>query len=135
MATQYAMKWTVDLPFEEAQQQVREALKEEGFGIITEIDVRATLKEKLNVETTPYLILGACQPALAHQALELEPDIGVLLPCNVVVRQANRRTEIAAFDPETGLAMAGNPNLDALGKEVRSRIQRALDRIAAPVST
>lgn len=129
--TRYALKWTLDIPYQEGQKRVREALAAEGFGIITEIDMMATLKQKLGVDTEPYVILGACQPQLAHRALELDPDIGVLLPCNVVVRQQDGGCEVIAFDPEAGLALAENPELQTLGREVRARLQKALERLPA----
>lgn len=125
-ATRYTMKWAVELSFEEAERRTRQALQEEGFGIITEIDVQATLKDKLGVESEPCRILGACQPALAYRALQAEPDVSVLLPCNVVVRQREGRTEVVAFDPVAGLGLFANPALEEVGREARERLERAL---------
>lgn len=129
----YAMSRTVDLPFEEADRRVRDELKKEGFGILTEIDVQATLKEKLGVEFTPYKILGACNPPLAHQALQAEPDVGLLLPCNVVVRALPeaRRTVVEILDPAVQFELSGNESLRHLAHEVRSRLERALSRLTS----
>jgi len=127
----YGLKKTLNLPFEAADQKVREALKEEGFGILTEIDVKATLKEKLDVEHRPYRILGACNPPLAHRALTAEVDVGLLLPCNVVVYQGDEdgTSVVAIMDPQVQLEPAGNPTLDALGREVRDQLERVLARL------
>jgi len=124
----YGLKKTLNLPFEEADQKVRAALKEEGFGILTEIDVKATLKEKLDVEHRPYRILGACNPPLAHRALTAEVDVGLLLPCNVVVYQGDDdgTSVVAIMDPRIQLEPAGNPTLDELGREVRNQLERVL---------
>lgn len=123
----YALSRTVDLSYEEADQRVRAALQEEGFGVLTEIDVKDTLKEKLGVEFPKYEILGACNPPLAHQALQAEVDIGLLLPCNVVVRELDDgRTMVEAIDPIQQLSVADNPALPELAREVRGRIDRVL---------
>ena len=127
----YALSRTVDLSYEEADRRIREELAVEGFGILTEIDVRATLKQKLDVEFPEYVILGACNPQLAHQALRAEPDVGLLLPCNVVVRREGGRTIVEAMDPISVLGIAGNEALRPLGVEALERIERALDRVAA----
>lgn len=127
----YAIARTVALPFEEADRRVREALKEEGFGVLTEIDVSATLKEKLDVDFPRYAILGACNPPLAHQALRAEPDVGLLLPCNVVVRALpDGRTVIEALDPVKQLAIADAPGLTELAEDVRARMQRVIEAVA-----
>lgn len=127
----YALSRTVDLSYEEADARVREALKEEGFGVLTEIDVAATLKEKLDVDFPRYEILGACNPPLAHQALQMEPDIGLLLPCNVVVRAVeDGRTMVEALDPVKQLAVADNPALNRLAEDVRGRMARVIEAIA-----
>ncbi|MFW6201473.1 MAG: DUF302 domain-containing protein [Gemmatimonadota bacterium] len=127
----YALARTVDLTFEEADRRIREALQEEGFGILTEIDVAATLQEKLDVDMPPYEILGACNPPLAHQAVRAEPDVGLLLPCNVVVRvEDDRTTVVEAMDPVAQLEVADNDALDELADDVRRRLERALDRVA-----
>ncbi len=127
----YALKRTVALSFEEADLRVREALQEEGFGILTEIDVKATLKKKLDVDFPHYEILGACNPPLAHQALQAEADIGLLLPCNVVVRAdaESGQVVVEAVDPVVQLEVAENQKLRELATEVRDRMLRALDRV------
>ena len=123
----YALQRTVDLSFEEADARVREELQKEGFGVLSEIDVKATLKKKLDVEFPKYEILGACNPPLAHQALGYEPDIGLLLPCNVVVRELeDGRTMVEALDPVKQLSVADNPELPALAAEVRDRMERVI---------
>lgn len=129
----YYQKRTVALPFDQAIARAREALSSEGFGILSEIDVRATLQKKLQVEFRPYTILGACNPSLAHKALTAECDIGVLLPCNVVVYQADDPGEsvIAAVDPEVSLGRVGNSELAPLAREVKRRLARVIDAVAA----
>lgn len=127
----YALSRTVSLSFEEADRRVRDALQEEGFGVLTEIDVAATLKKKLDVDFPQYEILGACSPPLAHKALQAEPDVGLLLPCNVVVRALpDGQTVVEALDPVKQLSVADNPDLPALAEEVRQRMQRVIDRVA-----
>jgi uncharacterized protein (DUF302 family) len=102
----------------------------EGFGVLTEIDVRAKLKKKIDVEFPPYVILGACNPALAHQALSTEPDIGLLLPCNVVVRaEEGGGSVVSIMDPEAALGLAQRAEIEPLAAEVRSRLQRVLQAI------
>lgn len=126
----YAIARTVDLPFDQAEARVREALQAEGFGVLSEIDVAATLKKKLDVDFPRYLILGACNPPLAHQALQAEPDVGLLLPCNVVVRAVDGgRTVVEALDPVKQLSVSGNPDLPRLAEDVRSRMQRVIDSL------
>ena len=111
--------------FESTVQAVTDALKQEGFGVLTTIDVQATLKAKLGVEQRPYVILGACNPHFAHQALQADPDIGALLPCNVVVREEPDATVHVVFmDPQAVLGMVARPEIENLGREVRSRLQR-----------
>ena len=123
----YAIARTLQVPFEEADRRVRAALQSEGFGILTEIDVRATLKEKLDVDVPAYEILGACNPPLAHQALQAEPDVGLLLPCNVVVRDAgDGHTVVEALDPQVQLEVAENPRLRELAADVRARMERVV---------
>lgn len=126
----YAIGRTVSYTFGEADRRVREALKNEGFGVLTEIDVAATLKEKLDVDFPPYTILGACNPPLAHQALQAEPDVGLLLPCNVVVRALpDGRTMVEALDPVKQLAVADSPTLTALAEDVRARMERVISAL------
>ena len=130
LATSYTLSTTTQLGFGEAAERVREALKSEGFGVLCEIDVQATLKEKLGVEGEPYLILGACNPPLAHQALLTEPDLGVLLPCNVVVYTRNGQTHISAVDAERMLSIVGNDELATVAADVRSKLARVVERAA-----
>ena len=117
----YGMRVHIDLPFEAAVERTRSALAQEGFGVLSEIDVAATLRKKLDVEFRPYIILGACNPPLAHRALTAEPDIGLLLPCNVVVYagEAEGDTVVAAMDPEPALALTGNEEIRDVASEVR----------------
>lgn len=118
--------------FDRAVERVTEELKKEGFGVLTEIDVKETLKKKLNIEKRPYKILGACNPQLASQALEAEPDIGMLLPCNVIVREEDDGSVIVGFmDPAEVLGLVHNKALEPLGGEVRSRLERVRDAIQA----
>lgn len=116
--------------YEAARQRVEAALKEEGFGVLTEIDVRATLKSKLNADIPAYVILGACNPTLAQRALSEEPGVGLLLPCNVVFTQDDdANTVVSIIDPEAMLRVMGDPSrLEAPMREARERLQRALDR-------
>lgn len=125
----YGMKKRVPLTLDEADAKVREELQKEGFGVLTEIDVEATLRKKLGVETRPYRILGACNPSLAHQALEAETDIGLLLPCNVVVYEGEdgSGSVVAVLDPVTQLAVTGRDDIEPLAREVRERMERVLD--------
>jgi uncharacterized protein (DUF302 family) len=123
----YYLSRIVPLEFGVAVSRAKEALAREGFGVLTDIDVQATLKAKLGAEFPAYRILGACNPALAHRALQLEDKLGVLLPCNVIVRQAAPdRVEVAAIDPVASMERTGNPNLAAVAAEVRERLQRAV---------
>lgn len=126
--TSYGLKRTLDLPFEEADARVREELQKEGFGVLTEIDVKETMKKKLDVDFRPYRILGACNPPLAHQALSAEIDIGLLLPCNLVVYAGEEAgtTVVAALDPEIQLSITGRDDIAPLAAEVRARMERVL---------
>ena len=129
-ATSYTLSTTTTSPFAEAVERVRAELKEEGFGVLCEIDVQATLREKLGVEQEPYLILGACNPPLAHQALAAEPDLGTLLPCNVVVYERNGETHISAIDAERMLSIVGNDTLPPIAANVHQKLARVVERAA-----
>jgi uncharacterized protein (DUF302 family) len=121
----YSFSVRLDGDFDETVGRVTDALKSEGFGVLSDIDVQSTLKEKIGVEKGPYRILGACNPPLANRALEVEPDIGLLLPCNVVVRQENTGEITVAFmDPSAVLSLVDNPQVEELASEVRSRLVR-----------
>jgi len=126
----YYIAKTLVAGFDEAVDLVTEALKREGFGVLTEIDVQATLKEKLGVNFRPYRILGACNPPFAHRALELEDKIGLMLPCNVIVQDAGGgRVEVAAIDPIASMQAVNNPALADVGVEVRAKMARAIDAL------
>ncbi len=129
--TAYGLRKTVQGDVDAVDARVREALKAEGFGVLTEIDVKATLKEKLDVDFRPYRILGACNPPLAHQALTAERDIGLLLPCNVVVYEGDEpgTTVVAAVDPVVQLGVTGREELEPLAREVRARMERVLEAL------
>lgn len=130
IGSSYTVSTTTPLPFDEAVGRVCEQLAAEGFGVLCEIDVQATLKNKLGVEREPYLILGACNPSLAHAALEAEPELGVLLPCNVIVYQQEGQTHIAAIDAEQMLSIVSNDKLAATATEVRRRLAGVVERAA-----
>ena len=129
LTTGYTLTATTGLPFAEAVERVRAELEEEGFGVLCEIDVQATLKDKLGVEREPYLILGACNPPYAHRALQAEPDLGALLPCNVVVYEQGGTTHVSAVDPVAMLGIVGNPELDPIAQEIRVRVERAVEQV------
>jgi uncharacterized protein (DUF302 family) len=132
--TSYGLGTTVDLPFDMAVARVRQELAVEGFGVLTEIDVAETLRSKLQVQFRPYVILGACNPPLALQALSAERDIGLLLPCNVIVYAADEegRSVVAVMDPRAALALADNPQVADVAAEVEDRLRRVLERVGAP---
>jgi uncharacterized protein (DUF302 family) len=126
----YYFTRTVDLSFDDAVQKATEELKKEGFGVLTEIDVRATLKKKLDVEFRNYKILGACNPSFAYQALQNERMVGAMLPCNVIVQEAeNGGTEVAAIDPVASMQAIQNPNLGEIADTVRSKLKSVIDNI------
>jgi uncharacterized protein (DUF302 family) len=128
--TQYLFGKSVPQDHARARERVIEALGKEGFGVLTEIDVAATLKKKLGVDTKPYNILGACNPQLAHQAMQAEPQIGALLPCNVVVRVDDAgATRVEIMDPDAVLQLVGRPEVAAIAGEVRSRLERVLQSV------
>jgi uncharacterized protein (DUF302 family) len=127
----YALSTTVKTPYDETVAAVREALGEQGFGVLTEIDIKATLKKKLDVDVPPQVILGACRPPLAHAALQAEPSIGLLLPCNVVVREAEDGTVVEAVDPQTMVALTENGDLQAVADEAKERLEKALASLSA----
>ncbi|MEX2177456.1 MAG: DUF302 domain-containing protein [Gemmatimonadaceae bacterium] len=129
--TQYGIGATVDLPYEKAVEAIRGALAAEGFGVLTEIDVKATLKKKIDVEFRPYIILGACNPALAHQALSAEIGIGLLLPCNVIVYAADEpgKSVIAVMDPIEAMDITGNTRIRPVAEDARKRLVRAIEAV------
>jgi uncharacterized protein (DUF302 family) len=127
----YQRSITVDLPYTEAVTRTREALAEQGFGILTEIDLAGTLKKKLDVDVPAQVILGACNPPLAHRALEAEPDLGVLLPCNVVVYRRDGETTISAVDAERMLSIVGNEAVEPIAADVRRRLASVVARAVA----
>ena len=127
--TTYNISGTTSLPFADAVARVRETLGEEGFGVLTEIDVQATLREKIGKEIAPYLILGACNPPYAQQALELETELGTLLPCNVVVYEQDGVTHVSAVDPVAMLSIVDNPVLAPIAAEIRGKVERAVTRV------
>jgi uncharacterized protein (DUF302 family) len=126
----YYFARTIESGFDEAIERVRKALSAEGFGVLTEIDVRETLKKKLNVEFRPYRILGACNPPFAHKALEAEDKIGTMLPCNVIVQDAGAgKVEIAAIDPVASMKAVENRALASVAGEVRAKLKSVIERL------
>jgi len=127
----YALSTTVQAPYDDTVEAVREALGEQGFGVLTEIDIKATLKKKLDVDVPAQVILGACRPPLAHAALQSEPSIGLLLPCNVVVRETEDGTVVEAVDPQTMVSMTDNERLQPVADEAKERLEKALASLSA----
>jgi uncharacterized protein (DUF302 family) len=128
----YGITIRVAVPFAEAVTRVRDALKAQGFGVLTEIDVQATLRDKIGEDMEPYLILGACNPPLAHRALAADRRIGLLLPCNVVVRAEAGQTVIEALDPQAMVVVAGEASLQPVADEAAARLRAALDSVEEP---
>lgn len=129
----YGLQIEVALPYDQAVERARAELQKEGFGVLTEIDVKATLKKKIDVDFRPYIILGACNPPLAHQALTAIPDIGLLLPCNVTVAATDdpARSLVSAIDPVSQLAVTGDDRIQPVAREVRARLERVLAGMAS----
>lgn len=125
----YYIAKTVTGEFDEVIARVTEALKKEGFGVLTDIDVSATLKKKIDIDFRPYRILGACNPKMAHGALSVEDKIGVMLPCNVIVQQADKGVEVAAVDPVASLGRVGNPALDDAAETVKAALTRVVQSL------
>jgi len=131
LTSTYTLSATTTQPFDDAVGRVRDELTAEGFGVLCEIDVQATLRKKLGAEVEPYVILGACNPTLAHRALAAEPDLGVLLPCNVVVYERDGTTHVAAVDAERMLSIVGNDALTPIAADVRNRLAAVVERAVA----
>ena len=123
----YYSSVTLDVPVEKAEERVRQELEKEGFGVLTEIDVRATLKKKLDVDFRPYKILGACNPSMAYKALQAEDKIGLMLPCNVILQSTDDgKTEVGAVDPVASMQAVENEELRPIAEDVRGRLQRVI---------
>jgi uncharacterized protein (DUF302 family) len=126
MDSKYAFGKTLDTGFAQTVERVTQALAKEGFGVLSDIDVAATLKKKMGLDMPPYRILGACNPQFAHRALEAEPEIGTLLPCNVVLRAEGGQTRVDIMDPLAVMKLTGKPEIAGIAKEVRGRLDRVL---------
>jgi uncharacterized protein (DUF302 family) len=131
VTTSYTFGTTVSMSVAEARPIVEAALKAEGFGVLTEIDVAATMKAKLGIDGAPYLILGACNPPLAHRALEAEPSAGALLPCNVVIREQDGQTIVEAMDPAAVLGVVQSTAIELIAREARERLLRVIASLAS----
>lgn len=129
--SRYGLRVALPIPYEQAIERVTEALKAEGFGVLTTIDVRETLNKKLGAEFRKYVILGACNPPLAKRALDAELDVGLLLPCNVVVRTTTTGTVVEALDPQIMVGLSDNPELKSVADDAAARLERVLARVAA----
>lgn len=127
--TAVAYEIETDLPFDQAVQSCRDALAREGFGVLTEIDVQATMKKKLDVDRDPYLILGACHPPSAHRALTAAPEVGVLLPCNVTVSREGGKTVVRAMNPQAALGLLSSPAVEEVAREVGAALRRVVGAI------
>jgi uncharacterized protein (DUF302 family) len=125
----YHLTKTTRRPFDEAIATVKRALADQGFGVLTEIDVRSTLANKLGVDFRPYKILGACNPSFAHRALELEDKVGTMLPCNVIVQEKDGRVEVSAVDPIASMQAIDNPALADIARQVRDRLAKVIDAV------
>ena len=123
---QYGFSKETTYSFEQAVDKVTEELKKEGFGVLTSIDVKDTLKKKINVDFKKYTILGACNPPLAHQALQVEEELGLLLPCNIVVYEKDEKTVISVFDPNVMAHLIDNPEMKPVAEEVKKKLQKVL---------
>lgn len=134
MSTEYGFRTIIPAPYAQAIPLVTDALKTEGFGILTEIDVKATLKTKLDVEVKPYIILGACNPKLAYRGLQAEPELGLLLPCNVIIyNNGDGTSTVSIVDPLQMLGVVGNPALQPIAEEADGRLRRVLAALSVPV--
>ena len=134
--TKYGIGTSVALPFDQAVERTRAALQDQGFGVLTEIDVKTTLKKKLDVNFKNYVILGACNPALAWQGFQAEPDIGLLLPCNVIVYEEDAtRSRVAILDPTVQLGVTGRRDMEPLADEARTRLTQALKSLPLSAGT
>jgi uncharacterized protein (DUF302 family) len=122
----YGFSKTIDLTFEQTVEKVTDELKKEGFGVLTTIDVKDTLKKKLNVEFYKYTILGACNPPFAHQSLQVEEELGLLLPCNVIVYEKDGKTKVSVFDPMVMTTLIDNPGIGPVAQQVKEKLQRVL---------
>jgi len=125
----YGMSARLEMPYEQAVEAAKEALKSEGFGVLTEIDVKATLKKKLDVDFRRYIILGACNPPMAYKALSTELEIGLLLPCNVIVYEEGDGSVVSAIDPVEAMAVVDNPKLKPVAEQVRAKLERVIDSL------
>jgi uncharacterized protein (DUF302 family) len=125
----YGFSKTTDYNFEQAIEKVTEELKKEGFGVLTTIDVKDTLKKKIDVDFKKYTILGACNPNLAHSALQVEEELGLLLPCNVIVYEKNEKTVVSIFDPRVMTLVIENPEMKPVAEEVKNKLQRVLEAV------
>lgn len=126
----YGYNKQINASFEETIEKTKEELQKEGFGVLTEIDVKATLKKKLDVEFDNYVILGACNPPFAYKALQVEKAIGLMLPCNVIVYEQEGKTVVSTILPTVAMSMVGNENLKAIAEEIEEKLKRVVDNIS-----